>query len=199
MFIQVIKGKVRDRAAVEAALDQWLRDLRPSAIGFLGSTGGFTDDGQLVNLARFESAEAAAQNSERPEQAAWFEEMAKAFDGEPEFRNCTEVITYGNGGSDDAGFVQIMEGRIADLAKAREIYGSGIDDTLAQDRPDVMGGVVAVAEDGSYTEAVYFTSEAEARANEGKEPSEEAKAMMAEWEGIFTVDRYIDLHEPMLY
>ena len=79
MFVQVIQGHVSDAAAVKAQLDRWVAELAPSASGWLGSTAGVTDDGHLVALARFESADAAQRNSDRPEQSAWWEETAKLF------------------------------------------------------------------------------------------------------------------------
>ena len=45
MFVQVIEGRVRNPDAVKSALDEWLRDVAPGAIGWLGSTGGVTTTG----------------------------------------------------------------------------------------------------------------------------------------------------------
>ncbi len=69
MFIQVIQGKVSDEAGLRRCMDRWTEDVRPGATGFLGCTQGLCDDGTFIALARFESAEAARRNSERPEQA----------------------------------------------------------------------------------------------------------------------------------
>jgi hypothetical protein len=55
---------------VRAQLDKRVAEVADGAIGWLGSTGGVTDDGRLVALVRFESAEAAQQSSDRPEQTA---------------------------------------------------------------------------------------------------------------------------------
>jgi hypothetical protein len=66
MFVQVIQGQVSDAARVRAQLDQWVEQVAPGAVGWLGSTSGVTDDGTLIALARFESAEAARRNSDRP-------------------------------------------------------------------------------------------------------------------------------------
>ena len=63
MFVQVIEGKVSDRAALRRQLDRWNDELRPGATGFLGSTSGVTDDGVGFTIARFESAAAATANS----------------------------------------------------------------------------------------------------------------------------------------
>ena len=73
MFVQVIQGKVSDAAQVRAHLDKWVAEVAPGAIGWLGSTGGVTEDGNLIALVRFESEEAAQQNSDRPEQGEWWE------------------------------------------------------------------------------------------------------------------------------
>jgi hypothetical protein len=67
MFIQVIEGKVADAAGLQAAMDRWVAELQPGAQAWLGSTGGFTDDGMFVSTVRFESQEAARRNSDRPE------------------------------------------------------------------------------------------------------------------------------------
>lgn len=62
VFIQVIQGKVADAEGVRAAMDRWGRDLQPGATGWLGTTGGITDDGMVrrdraVRLGRGRSAQ----------------------------------------------------------------------------------------------------------------------------------------------
>jgi hypothetical protein len=79
MFVQVIRGRVSDAAQVRAQLHRWAAHLAPEAVAWLGSTAGITDDGILVALARFESEEAARQNSDRPQQTAWWEQTATLF------------------------------------------------------------------------------------------------------------------------
>lgn len=74
MFVQVIQGRTSDAEGTRSAMDRWMQDLRPGSIGWLGSTVGVADDGRFVAVARFESAEAADRNSERPEQSRWWEE-----------------------------------------------------------------------------------------------------------------------------
>ena len=91
MFVQVIQGHVSDAARVRAQLDKWVEEVAPGAVGWLGSTSGVTDDGMLIALARFESDEAARQNSDRPEQTAWWEQAATLFTDEPVFHNSTSV------------------------------------------------------------------------------------------------------------
>ena len=72
MFIQVIQGMCTDEAMLRQHMDRWREDLAPGADGWLGGTYGMTDDGQFVGVVRFESREAAARNSLRPEQGEWW-------------------------------------------------------------------------------------------------------------------------------
>lgn len=199
MFVQVITARVVDTEGLSRQMDRWERGLRSGAEGFLGSTSGVTDDGRLIVLARFESEEAAQRNSDRPEQSAWWAETEKTLE-DVNFQNSVKVVTMRGGGSNDAGFVQVMRGRVLDAAKVDELWSrmGEFEGAMASHRPDVIGDVTVVHADGSYTDAVYFTSEAEARRNEGKEPPPEMQAMFEEWMTAATVDEYLDLKEPRL-
>ncbi len=199
MFIQVITGKVLDAEGLWRQVDQWERDIRPGAEGFLGSTSGVTDEGRLIVLARFESEEAAQRNSDRPEQGAWWSETEKMLE-DVNFKNSEDIVMMGGGGSNDAGFVQVMRGRILDAAKMKELQTrmAEFEEAMARHRPDVIGDVNAVHADGTYTDAIYFTSEAEARANESKEMPEDVQAMFQEWMSAATIDEYLDLKQPRL-
>ena len=197
MFVQVITGTTKDRAAFEAQGEKWEAELRPGATGYLGHTGGVTADGRFIEIARFESEAAAQANSDRPEQGAWWAETEKLVEG-AEFRNSTDVVTFLGGGKDDAGFVQVMRGKVTDAAKVAEFRSKQAEfEAIMHDaRPDVIGELVAMHDDGTYTDVVYFTSEAEARANEAKPMPPEADAMMAEMMSAITIDEYYDLSAP---
>ena len=119
MFVQVIQGQVSDAGQARAALDRWVQELAPGAIGWLGSTAGVTEDGRFIELARFESEEAARRNSERPEQDQWWTETSKLFTGEATFRDSSDVTVDVNGDPDNARFVQVMQGRGSDPDRAR--------------------------------------------------------------------------------
>ena len=92
MFVQIIQGMVSDKDEMRAAVDRWVDEVSPGAIGWLGSTGGVTDAGQLIAVVRFESEDAAGRNSDRPEQDAWWTQMSKLFTTEPTFTD-TDVLT----------------------------------------------------------------------------------------------------------
>jgi hypothetical protein len=198
MFVQVIQGRVSDPTEFRAALDRWLSDLAPGATGWLGSTSGVTPDGIMVALARFESEQAARRNSDRPEQGQWWSDTAKLFAEEPTFRDSVEVVTGMRGGSDDAGFVQIIQGRATNLQRLRELTEQA-DKVLADLRPDVVGGLVALHGDGTFTQAMYFTSEAAAREGERKEPPAEFKPLMDEQMSLVSDVTFYDLPDPWLH
>ena len=92
MFIQVIQGQCRDADRLRELTRRVARPLGPTAEGWLGGTYGVTDDGQFVAVVRFESREAAATNSDRPEQGEWWQKMEACFDGEVTFHDCDDVI-----------------------------------------------------------------------------------------------------------
>ena len=58
MFIQVIEGHTSDPMALHRQSDAWHREIEPGAIGYLGSTGGVTSDGDAIFVVRFESVDA---------------------------------------------------------------------------------------------------------------------------------------------
>jgi quinol monooxygenase YgiN len=199
MFVQVIEGKVSDAARMRAQLDKWVAEVAPGAVGWLGSTSGVTDDGRLVALARFESEEAAQQNSDRPEQTAWWEETATLFTDEPEFHNSTSVEVDTPNDPSEAGFVQVMQGRTSDPDRARELMAN--DPTDWQEyRPEILG-TVNIGHDGdAWTMAIYFTSEEAAREGERKEPPPEMQQMMKEMDSLSVGEPvFFDLKDPWLH
>jgi hypothetical protein len=196
MFVQVIQGRTRDAAGLKGQLDRWVDELGRGAKGYLGSTAGVADDGTAILLARFESEEAARANSDRPEQGAWWAETEKYFDGDVTFIDSNEVDVTMAGGSDDAGFVQVMQGRVTDKARAKAFEAEFMP-KLAEMRPDVKGSIRAWDGD-RFTEAIYFTSEEDARKGEATMASGEAAEGMAEFDTLFDDLSYIDLRDPWL-
>jgi hypothetical protein len=197
MFVQVIQGQVTDRDEVHDMFDRWATDVGPSAGGWLGTTAGVTAGGVFVALARFESEDDARRNSDRPEQDQWWAQTSKLFDGEVTFRDSVEVDEFLRGGSDDAGFVQVITGQARDVERMKELNQEYAQ--YAHLRPDLIGGVIVLHPDELFTQAVYFTSEEEARAAEGQEPPEELKAVMDEENALISGIAYIDIDEPWLY
>lgn len=197
MFIQVIQGKVADRAGLQAANERWAAEVKPGATGWLGATGGIADDDTFVMTVRFESAEAARRNSERPEQSAWWAETSKCLEGDVTFVDCPEVTQWLQGGSDDAGFVQVIEGKTEHPDRLRELldrYG----DEIQKLRPELIGATIALHGDGAFVQTVYFTSEQEAREHEALQPPADLAEALAEEQDLMQDTSYIDLHTPWL-
>jgi hypothetical protein len=197
MFVQVIEGKVADRDALHRQMDRWIADLRPGATGFLGSTAGVADDGTAIAFARFESAAAAKANSDRPEQGTWWSETEKAYAGPVTFTDSDDVETLLGGGSNDAGFVQVMKGN-ADRGRMHAM-DRVFKAAAGSFRPDLIGGLRVWTGPQTYIEIAYFTSEADARAGEKKEPPAELRDMMSEFEDVTRDVEFIDLEDPWLY
>lgn len=199
MFVQIIRGQVSDPEQVHAALDRWSQQQAPGAPGWLGSTAGVTDDGKFVALARFESAEAARRNNDRPEQGQWWSETSRLFTGDVSFTDSEDITEDTPGDPDRAGFVQIMQGRGTDPERAKQLMSESPDEWAAF-RPEVLGSM-AVGHDGdAYTMALYFTSEGEAREGESKEPPPELQAQMEEM-GKLSIGEpeFLDIKHPWLY
>ena len=195
MFAQIIRGKVSDPGAVRPVVDRWMNELGPQATGWLGSTSGVTEDGQLFVLVRFESEEAARANSERPEQGKWWAEMERLFDGEAAFQDSNEVQVDTSGDPDTAGFVQVMCGQVTDPERVKQLMADQPD--MRALRPDILGSVTVSHDEGKWTMVIYFRSEAEARAGEAKEMPPEAQKAMEEMQSLSVGQpEFLDLKAP---
>jgi hypothetical protein len=179
VFIQVIKAKTSRQDEARALMQEW-NDMPDEGTGLLGGTFGFTDDGTFIGVVRFESREAATANSDRPETDAMAKKMGEVMDGPPEYFDCDDVTVWMDGGSDDAGFVQVIQGRADNPDRLKEVMNEGTDE-LRQNRPDIIGGTLALTGDGTFINTVAFTDEASAREGEQKETTsggEEFRSLM---------------------
>jgi len=199
MFIQVITGQAIDREGLRRLGDRWTDEVRPGATGYLGKAVGVTDDGRFIAVVRFESEAAARRNSERAEQGAWWAEVEKCLE-RVAFAESVDVVTMLGGAVDKAGFVQVMRGRITDPGKmsgVRDRMGE-MEAALRRHRPDVLGDVIAIHADGTYTDTVYFESEQAARRGEATEMPADVGALFNDLMSAITVDEYLDLKDPSL-
>lgn len=197
MFVQVMKGRTSDIDGLRRQLERWDKELRPGAAGYLGGTLGVAEDATFVGLVRFESEEAARRNSNRPEQDAWWSETQQHFDGEVSFQDCTEVETYLVGDPDDAGFVQVVQGRARDKARLQEL-DQRVLEWFPGMRPDFLGSVRAWEGD-RFTEAAYFTSEAAAREGEQRVSESDKAADFQQWLDQVDDITFIDVKSPWLF
>ena len=199
MFLQVFQGKVAHAEEARGMLADWLAHLAPGAQGWLGSTTGVTDDGTFVGVARFDSREAAMRNSERPEQGEWWDRCSKLFTGDVTFHDCSRVTTSRLGGSDEAGFVQVIQGHTPDPARVEELSRQ-FDERGAGVRPELLGFLIAWHDDtaGDFTELAYFTTEEAAREGERQEPPEELRPLIEEEMSLLQDATFYDLRRVWL-
>jgi hypothetical protein len=197
MFVQIIEGRTSDAEGLKRKGESWQTELRPGATGYLGSTSGVASDGRCITIVRFESEAAARANSDRPEQGAWFADMQKYYDGEPTFSESSDVTELLGGGSDDAGFVQVMKSAGIDRAQMERLDAAL--DSLAEARPDLIGSIRIWTAPDACVVVAYFTSEAEARVGEKAELPAEAQALMAEFGELMANTDFIDLPDPQIH
>jgi len=197
MFVQIIRARTSDPGGVVKHGERWQAELRPGAEGYLGSTSGVSADGETVAVVRFADEDAANRNAARPEQGEWWSGMEKLLEN-PAFVGSSDVELLHGGGSDEAGFVQVMEGTYTDEDRLRSLLGDEAEEALSTFRPDLLGASL-ILHDGRFTQVNYFTSEAEARENEQKDPPAEMAEQMAEMGQVMTVETFIDLTEPQIY
>jgi hypothetical protein len=195
VFIQIMQGKCTNEERMHQLSDEWRETMGPTAEGWLGGTYGVTDDGEFLGIVRFESREAAARNSARPEQDAWWQKMQECFEGDVTFHDCDDVMLMLDGGSDEAGFVQVMQGRATDPEKFHRFNEQPMD-ALHEQRPDIIGGTIAMQPDGWFTETIFFRSEEAAREGERKEMPEDMRRMWEEEMSLMQDLTYKDLHHP---
>jgi hypothetical protein len=191
VFIQVIQGKTSKRDEMRALAEAWRNEGGGGAVGYLGGTHGVTDDGDYLGIIRFTSREDAMANSARPETSAFAEKMGALMDGPVQFHDCGDVTEFLDGGSDDAGFVQVISGHLDDPTRAKEMLADTGD--LREMRPEIIGGTFAISDEGTYFQTVYFTDEASARKGEQTEPPEDVRA---ELESMMAGATFYDLHKP---
>jgi hypothetical protein len=196
MFVQVIEGRTTDAEGLKRQGERWQTEVQPGATGYLGVTSGVTADGRSIAIVRFESEAAARANSGRPEQDAWWSDTAKYYDGEVEFSESSDVTEFLGGGSNEAGFVQVM--KVAGVDRARVERLDAEFQRFADLRPDLLGGLRVWTGPDRYVEAAYFTSEAEARAGEQAELPEDVQTMMGEFQEIMANTEFLDLTDPQL-
>lgn len=197
MFVWVLEAKATDPGEVGRQLGRWTGEFGHSP-GYLGATGGVTDDSRFVLFVRWESEDAGNELLMRPEHIAWYDEFQRSFDGAVEFAETGDVTTHLAGGSDAAGFVQAM--KISGVDRQRvEAADREFENIAPHVRPDLIGGIrVWTAPDG-FVEANYFTSEHDARTGERKDPPPEIAEALADFMAMMKDAEYFDFTEPFLH
>jgi hypothetical protein len=197
VFIRIMRGRVAGGARASFELAGWRQELSAAPPGWQRLTAGVTDDGQAVAVFRYDSEAAARRSGERPQQAAWRASVERRLAGPVVWYDCPVVNVMKAGDQADAGFVQVMQGRLVDPVRLAAMRAE-VERTLRERAPHVLGVSVAEHADGiGFTEVTYFTSEREARAGERQMPVEMAVQLgtvRSYMEGL----EFLELREPVL-
>jgi len=196
MFVWVLEGKAADPGEIGFQLGRWTSEFGETP-GYLGASGGVTDDRRFLLFVRWESEDAGNALLLRPEQVEWYEGFQQSFDGAVEFAETGDVTTQLAGGSDAAGFIQAI--KISGVARQRvEAADRDFENVASQVRPDLIGGIrVWTAPDG-FVGVNYFTSEQDARAGEQQVPPEFAERF-EDFMAMMKDAEYFDFTEPFLH
>ena len=197
MVVWVLEGKASDPEEVGRQLGHWISRFG-STPGYLGSTGGVTDDRRLLVIARWDSMEAGDSLLASADLQAWYEEFEQGFDGSVAFTKSVDATTYLAGGSDSAGFVQAM--KVAGVDRARIDAADREFEKLAADfRPDLIGGIRVWTAPDAFVELNYFTSEDAAREGEKKAPPAEVAAEFEDFMAMMQDAEFYDFTDPLLH
>jgi hypothetical protein len=198
MFVWVLEGKVANPRDVGRQLTQWTNEFGGTTPGYLGATGGVTNDRRFLLVVRWASEDAGNALLLRPEQQAWYEEFQKSFDGPVDFAETADVTIHLAGGSDAAGFVQAMKVSGVDRLRV-EAAERAFEDVAPQIRPDLIGGVRVWTAPDCFVEVNYFTSEQDARAGEKEAPPPDLVEGFQDFTAMMKDAEYFDFTAPFLH
>ena len=198
MFIRVIQAQATNPPGIRRDLGRWQRQLAADADGWLGSTTGITEDGWSITVVRFASEAQARRNSDRPEQREWWRDASQHL-ARVAVHDAPKVHTYRDGGADQAGFVQVIQGHSDDLERMASL-GRDQEEVLAREAPHILGVTVAEHADrpGDFTQILYFTSEQDARRFEQERSAEDDEPVLEQLRSLMTDLRCFDLRDPQL-
>jgi hypothetical protein len=196
MFIRVIRGRATNPPGIRRDLGRWQRQLAADADGWLGSTAGITEDGWSITVVHFASEAQARRNSDRPEQREWWRDASRHL-ARIAVHDASKIHTYRNGGADEAGFVQILQGHSEDLERIAGLVRDQ-EEVLAREAPQILGMTLAEHADwpGDFTQIVYFTSEQDARRFTREPPAEADEPVLEQLRILATNARCFELRDP---
>ena len=149
MFIQMVQGRCSRHDGMRDLVEDWCAMMadRP---GWLGGTYGFTDDDRFLGIVRFDSAGACKEAASTSQAAILWAGAEDLFDGRPEIHESEDISMMLQGGSDSAGFVQVMKGRVADADRFRHFMtDTEMTSMLHEARPEIIGATLAMEPNGN--------------------------------------------------
>jgi hypothetical protein len=195
MFLQVIQGRVPDRTAMRAQHDAWVTEIGATEPGWIGSTAGITEDDRFICLSAFNTREAFARVVGRPDAQEWWARSERLFLGQVVTSEYLDVVQVLDGPAQDAGFVQVAQGRAADAGRLAALQKELLR-VLPDGRPDIVGGLGAVSPDGRFVQLLSFSTEELARAGEHGAQLPEVEEVIYELRELTGEPTYHDLRHP---
>jgi hypothetical protein len=193
MFIQIVQGTCTSRREMRELTDAWCGDVADQE-GWLGGTYGFTDDDRFVGVVRFTDGLACVRAANRPGASWYWARALELFDNSCEIHASDDITMMFTGGTDDASFVQVLQGRLRNAEKLRRLLTDQQMTTMLHEaRPEILGATLAIEADGTFTETVSFTDEFLARRGESIAMPEQVTAALHD--AIIELE-YLDLREP---
>jgi hypothetical protein len=192
MLIQMVQGRCSRQDEMRGLVDDWCSAMADQP-GWLGGTYGFTDDDRFIGVVRFDSLEACRDAATMDGAGLWWAGAEALCNGSCQIDEAQDVSMMLEGGSDDAGFVQVMRGQVTDADKLRHLMSDEMTSMLHQARPEILGATLAIEPDGHFVETVAFTDESSARKGEQTEMPDDVRA---ELESAMAEVEYLDLHRP---
>ena len=192
MYIQTVQATCHQQDRMRRIVDDWSTEMADRD-GWLGGTYGFTDDGRFVGVVRYESAAAREQLMQEPASRAGWEAALACCEGDLESHQSEDVMMMLDGGSDDAGFVQVMRGHIGDAKRVEHLASDEMTSMLHQARPEIIGATMVIEPDGTFVETIAFTDEASARRGERQAMPDTVREDL---QRAFADIEYADLHQP---
>jgi hypothetical protein len=197
MFVQFLHGRVADEAGARKEISVWQEQLAADATGWLGSTAGVTLDHRFVLLHRFESEEAARRSAERPGQVGWRQRLEAYMVGQLGTRSYPAARVLKDGDGDQAGFVQLMLGRVTDRARLAALE-TDVARMLRDRSPQVLCAIVLDGgDDRSFAQLSYATSEQDVLAAE-RTMSVETAVLLGMVRSYMEGLEFLDLRDPWL-
>ena len=118
MFVQVIEGRTTDPDGLRAQFDKWVAELQPGATGYVGTTAGVAADGRVVCLRPVRvGGRRRGPTASGPSRARGGPRPRSCSTGPSSSPSRATSRQFLAGGSDDAGFVQVMKVAGVDRAK----------------------------------------------------------------------------------
>jgi hypothetical protein len=147
---------------------------------------------------RFASEAHARRNSDRPEQREWWRDASQHL-ARVAVHDAPKVHIYRDGGADETGFVQVIQGHSNDLERMAGL-GRARDETLAREAPHILGVTVTERADrpGDFTQIVYFTSEQDARRFAQEPPAAADEPVLEQLPSLVANSRCFDLRDPQM-